>query len=462
MSDNNLPKVSVVGRPNVGKSTLFNRIAGKKIAVVDDEPGVTRDRNYCPSEWNGVRFMLIDTGGLLPGSGEKIDSEIRKQVMVAIDESSLIIFVLDMKAGITGIDQQISKLLRRSGKKVLAVVNKTDSISDMVYASEFYRLGLGDPVPVSSLHGRNIGDFLDLVSEALKELPEVPEEAADEINVAVTGRPNSGKSTLVNRFINSERMIVSDMPGTTRDAVDSVVEFDETVFRFIDTAGMRHKSHVKSKIEYYSNVRTIQAVERADVVVLMLDASRGVENQDLRILQIAVEHGKGILMCLNKWDLIDKETNTLSGILKDLHYKIPDSVRFPAVSISALSGQRCTRVIGMVKEIYTRMRKKLPTGGLDKFSDRIFREYLHPSVSGKNVKFFGIRQVSSAPLIFGVITNYPSLVRESYRRYILNRLYESFDLEGCPAKLRFMVPASGKGRKQNPKPPEEKGQEAAL
>ncbi|MBQ3390665.1 MAG: ribosome biogenesis GTPase Der [Firmicutes bacterium] len=430
------PLVAVVGRPNVGKSTFFNRIIGKRISIVEDTPGVTRDRIYAETEWNGVSFALIDTGGIEPSTADVILSQMREQAQIAMEMSDVILFMVDGKEGMTSADREVANMLYRTGKKVVLVVNKIDTgkATDEIY--DFYELGLGVPYPVSSANMLGLGEVLDEVVEGIKELG-APEEEEESIQVAVIGKPNVGKSSLVNRLLGEERVIVSDIAGTTRDSIDSPFEYNGKKFTLIDTAGIRRRSRVNENIERYSVIRAIAAIERSDVCVLMIDAQEGVTEQDKKIAGLAHEAGKGVIIVVNKWDLIEKETNTMKQFTKDIRNELVYLSYAPVLFISVVTGQRVDKLMDLVINVEEQCSKRVPTGVLNTLiSDAILMNQ-PPSDKGKKLKIYYVSQVGVKPPLFSFKINDRELMHFSYSRYLENRIREGFGFEGTPIKFVF-------------------------
>ena len=430
------PLVAVVGRPNVGKSTFFNRIIGKRISIVEDTPGVTRDRIYAETEWNGVSFALIDTGGIEPSTADVILSQMREQAQIAMEMSDVILFMVDGKEGMTSADREVANMLYRTGKKVVLVVNKIDTgkATDEIY--DFYELGLGVPYPVSSANMLGLGEVLDEVVEGIKELG-APEEEEESIQVAVIGKPNVGKSSLVNRLLGEERVIVSDIAGTTRDSIDSPFEYNGKKFTLIDTAGIRRRSRVNENIERYSVIRAIAAIERSDVCVLMIDAQEGVTEQDKKIAGLAHEAGKGVIIVVNQWDLIEKETNTMKQFTKDIRNELVYLSYAPVLFISVVTGQRVDKLMDLVINVEEQCSKRVPTGVLNTLiSDAILMNQ-PPSDKGKKLKIYYVSQVGVKPPLFSFKINDRELMHFSYSRYLENRIREGFGFEGTPIKFVF-------------------------
>lgn len=427
--------IAIVGRPNVGKSTLFNKIAGKRISIVDDTPGVTRDRIYSKAEWLDREFMLVDTGGIEPDTKDVILSQMREQAQLAIDSADAIIFVVDFKTGMTASDQDVASMLLKSGKPIVLCVNKCDSLgANPPEIYEFYNLGLGDPYPVSAVHGHGTGDLLDAV---FAELPEGDEEEYDDeyIKVAVIGKPNAGKSSLVNKIAGSRRMIVSDIAGTTRDAVDTVVERDGQKFVFIDTAGIRRKSKIEDQVEKYSVLRAYMAVDRADVCVIMIDAEEGFTEQDSKVAGYAHEQGKASVIAINKWDLIDKDGKTMQEFTKKLEVDFSFMSYAPFVFISALTGQRIDKLFEQIKFTAEQNARRITTGKLNDLLSYATARVQPPSDKGKRLKIYYMTQAGTKPPTFVVFCNNTQLFHFSYQRYLENQIREAFGLDGTPIRL---------------------------
>ncbi|MCX7711899.1 MAG: ribosome biogenesis GTPase Der [Clostridia bacterium] len=431
------PIVAIVGRPNVGKSTLFNYIAGKRISIVEDTPGVTRDRIYAEVEWRNRKFTMIDTGGIEPYSEDLIMQQMRRQAEVAIETADVIVFMVDAKDGMTASDREVSTMLRKTNKPVILVVNKVDRVGDPppeVY--EFYNLGLGDMLTISSIHGLGIGDLLD---EVYQHFPEGEQEEYDEdvIKVAVIGKPNAGKSSLINKIIGEERVIVSDIPGTTRDAIDTYVEMEDSKFVFIDTAGIRRKSKIVESIEKYSIIRSWTAVERADVCLIMIDATDGVTEQDTKIAGYAHDQGKASIIIVNKWDLVEKETGTLEEYRKTVHEKLGFMTYAPVIFISAKTGQRVNKIYELIKYVANQAAFRISTGMLNDLVNEATAMVQPPSDKGKRLKIYYMTQAGVKPPTFIIFVNDMELMHYSYQRYIENHLRKSFGFEGTP--IRFML-----------------------
>lgn len=429
------PIVAIVGRPNVGKSTFFNKLCGKRISIVEDTPGVTRDRIYFETEWAGRTLMMIDTGGIEPDNTDVIMSHIKAQAQIAIESADVIIYMCDFRAGVTADDRELAQMLRRSKKPVVLAVNKMDSIgATPPEFYEFYELGLGDPIALSSVHGTGSGDVLEKVCEYIPDSFEEDEDD-DAVKVAVIGRPNAGKSSLVNRILGEDRMIVSDVAGTTRDAIDSKVENEYGKFVFIDTAGIRKSGKIEDKIERYSVLRAQLAVERADVCVIMIDATVGVTAQDERVAGIAHENGKPSVIVINKWDLVVKDGKTLDNMRKDVHAALSYMTYAPVLFISAKTGQRVERIYELVNYVNDQSQMRISTGLLNDVLNDAITRVQPPSDKGKRLKIYYMTQTGIKAPTFVIFVNDAELFHFSYQRYIENKLREVFGFEGTPIKL---------------------------
>ena len=435
------PVVAVVGRPNVGKSTLFNKIIGKRLSIVDDTPGVTRDRIYGEAEWAGRKFMLIDTGGIEPKTDDIILSSMREQANLAIETANVIIFVTDVKSGVTASDQDVAVMLQKSGKPVILCVNKCDGIGEVpLEFYEFYNLGLGEPVAVSSVHGHGTGDLLDRVFEFMPEYS-ADEEEEDIINVAVIGKPNAGKSSLINCLSGQERSIVSDIAGTTRDAIDTFIENKYGKFNFIDTAGLRRKSKVEDNIEKYSVLRAEMAIERSDVCVIMLDGVEGFTEQDSKVAGLALEQGKACIIAVNKWDIVDKDGRTMDAYRKKLMNDFSFMPYAPIIFISAKTGQRIDRLYELIKYVNEQNTMRISTGKLNDILADATARVQPPSDKGKRLKIYYMTQASTRPPTFVCFCNKAELFHFSYQRYLENQIRSTFGLEGTP--VRFVIRERG-------------------
>lgn len=433
--------VAIVGRPNVGKSTLFNKIIGKRMSIVDDTPGVTRDRIYAKGEWLNREFMLVDTGGIEPESKDVILSQMREQAQLAIESADVIIFVADIKTGMTAADQSVAQMLQKSGKPIVLCVNKCDGLGENppeIY--EFYNLGLGDPIAVSSVHGHGTGDLLDAVFENMPDVSE-DEEDDDTIKVAIIGKPNAGKSSLVNKIAGENRVIVSDKAGTTRDAVDTPVTHDGKKYLLIDTAGIRRKSKVSDNVEKYSVLRAYMAVDRADVCVIMIDAAEGFTEQDSKIAGYAHEQGKASVVAINKWDTIEKDGKTMQEFTKKLEVDFSFMSYAPFVFISAKTGQRIDKLFQLIDYTVEQNARRISTGRLNELLSYATARVQPPSDKGKRLKVYYLTQPSVKPPTFVCFCNKKDLFHFSYQRYIENQIREAFGLDGTP--IRFIVRERG-------------------
>ena len=430
------PIVAIVGRPNVGKSTLFNKLIGERRSIVEDTPGVTRDRIYAEAEWNDRRFILIDTGGIEPKSEDTILKQMRLQAEIAVASADVIIFLCDVHAGLLADDRDIAVMLKKSGKPIVVGVNKVDKVGDLPYEFyEFYELGFErDPIAISSLHGTGSGDLLDAVIEECT-FDEEDDDDEGVINVAVIGKPNAGKSSIVNRMCGEERVIVSDIAGTTRDATDTRVENSHGVFNFIDTAGIRRKSKVEDKIEKYSVLRANMAVERADVCLIMIDAKDGVTEQDEKIAGIAHEAGKACIIVINKWDSIEKDNSTVNTYNNEVRTALAYMPYAPIIYVSALTGQRVANIYEMIVDVYNEAHKRITTGMLNDLLNDAMTRVQPPSDKGKRLKIYYMTQTSVAPPTFVIFCNSEELFHFSYRRYLENCLRDTFGFSGTPIRL---------------------------
>lgn len=430
------PIIAIVGRPNVGKSTLFNKIAGKRISIVEDTPGVTRDRIFADGEWCGRNFTLIDTGGIEPYSKDIILEQMRMQAELAIDMADVIIFMTDIRDGLTATDHEVCTMLQKSGKPVVLTVNKADTPGEPpLEFYEFYNLGIGDPIPISSLHKMGVGDVLD---ECVKYFPDESEEAEDDtIKIAIVGKPNAGKSSLVNRILGENRVIVSDIAGTTRDAIDTAYERDGVKYTLIDTAGIRRKVKVTDSLERYSVVRAIGAVERCDACIIMIDAEKGITEQDAKIAGYAHDEGKASIVCVNKWDAIEKDDKSVNRFTQEVRDKLSFMTYAPVLFISALTGQRVDKIFDLITLVTNQNSMRLQTGVLNDVLSEAVMRVQPPSDKGKRLKIYYMTQVSVKPPTFVLFVNDQELAHFSYVRYIENCVREAFNLNATP--LRFIV-----------------------
>ena len=431
-----LPTVAIVGRPNVGKSTFFNRLVGGRPAIVDRQPGVTRDVHLAAAEWAGRRFYVVDTGGIVEGHVSELEDAVRRQALGALESADVIVFMVDGREGLHPLDAHIAGLLRTQKTRTLLVVNKLDNLPDATEHLEFYALGLGEPWPLSAASGKGSGDLLDRIVEGLPEVE--PQDAAGEgLRLAVIGRPNVGKSSFINRVLGSERLVVAEEAGTTRDAVDTPFERNGRRLVFIDTAGLRRKSRVDTGLEYYATVRTLRAIERADVCVLITDADQGVGGQDFRIANLVWDRGCGLVFAVNKWDLVEKDTHTASQMEKALRKRVPFLSAVPIVFISALTGQRVQRAVELAWQVGAERAKRVATHELNRCLQRLTEAVQPPQRRGTPIKFFYATQVRTCPPVFAVWTNYPRDVPDSYVRYLIKGFREAWGFLGTPIQIKL-------------------------
>ncbi len=430
------PLIALVGRPNVGKSTLFNRLVGERAAIVEDLPGTTRDRLYGEYEWRGRRISVVDTGGIIPGMDEDMSESVFEQAQLAIEEADVIVFILDSRAGITPVDADIAEMLRRTRKPLLVVANKADNPKQEHNAVEFHALGLGDPIPLSAARGLNTGDFLDRVNSVLPKGSE-PEEDEETVRVAIIGRPNVGKSSLVNALTGKKRAVVSSVPGTTRDAVDTLVEHKGRGIVLVDTAGIRRRGKITRGIERYSVLRAMRAIDRADVAVLIVDATELLAAQDAHVAGYVQDEAKGMVVAVNKWDLVPKESHTMAQFERLIRNEFKFMPYVPIVFISAKSGQRVENVLDLALQIAEERKKRIPTGVLNDAVRRMLAEHQTPSSRGKILKVFYVTQVAVNPPTFVAWVNNPTLVHFGFRRFLENRLRDKFGFFGTPIRVFF-------------------------
>ncbi len=430
------PIVAVVGRPNVGKSTLFNKLVGSRVSIVEDTPGVTRDRIYAEAEWCGVPFILIDTGGIEPESKEIIPSQMREQAQIAIDTADVILFIVDGRAGLTSADREVGEMLMKTGRHVIIAANKIDTptVPDEYY--DFYELGLGAPIPISAANSLNLGDLLDEIVAEFPKDSRTPEEE-DDIKIAVIGKPNVGKSSLINAIIGENRVIVSEIAGTTRDSIDTPFEHEGQKYLLIDTAGIRKKKKVTDDIERFSVVRAITAIERSDVCIVMIDASEGISEQDKKITGLAHEAGKGVIIAVNKWDLIEKDTYTMSKFEKELRAELTFVPYAPILFISVKTGQRMMKVLSLAKEVADQRSMRIPTGQLNAVIADATLMKQPPSDKGRKLKIYYVSQVGTKPPLFAFKVNSRDLMHFSYARYLENRIRDNFKFTGTSVKFVF-------------------------
>ena len=427
--------VAIVGRPNVGKSTLFNRIVGSKAAIVEDTPGVTRDRIFGEADWSGYHFFLVDTGGFIPGTENKIEKAVKEQAMIAIEEADAILFLCDGRDGITAHDTDIANILRSSNKPVTLVINKCDNEILDGNSYEFHKLGLSEPFPISALSGRNTGDFLD---DIIKNLTKTEPPAEDiRLKIAIVGKPNVGKSSLANALIGKNRSIVTDIAGTTRDAIDSTIKYYSEEIVLIDTAGLRKKSRIRENIEIYSTMRTSRAIDRSDVSVVVLDATLGLEEQDKRIINMVSDARKGIVIAVNKWDIAEKDSKTADDYTKKIHALMKTHEYMPVVYISALTKQRITKVLELAKDIKKRRLIHISTSKLNKLILPELEKTPPPAIRGRDLRINYITQVNTEPPVFAFFCNYPAMIPEAYKRFVERTMRKLFDFEGTPISFVF-------------------------
>jgi GTPase len=428
--------IAIVGRPNVGKSTFFNRVLGRRDAIVEDVPGVTRDRHYGEADWAGKEFSVVDTGGFVPESSDTFEVAIREQVEIAIEEADTIVFVVSIKDGVTPVDQEIGEMLRRVAKRVVLVVNKCDNDKLDQESVLFYELGLGEPHPVSAINGRRVGDVLDVMTEMMPQADDSDEEEGP-LKISLIGRPNVGKSSITNALLGKDRAIVTPIAGTTRDSIDSTVKFYGEEITLIDTAGLRKRKMVNESIELYSIIRTVRAIERSDVVIVVVDATQGLERQDSRIIDEAAEKRKGLIIAVNKWDLVEKDTMTAKRFEDAIHEAMRTFDYIPILFISAVTKQRITKLIELAKEVNAERHKRISTSKLNDVILEAIKNHPPPSVRGHDLRINFIQQPQAAPPVFLCYTNQPDLVPESYTRYLERTIREHFGFMGVPLTLVY-------------------------
>ena len=428
--------VAIVGRPNVGKSTLFNRILGVREAIVHDSPGVTRDRKYAEAEWTGKQFIIIDTGGFVPDSKDVFERAIREQAQIAIEEADVVVFVVDAMAGVAPLDKELADILRKSDKPVYLIANKIDSAKREIHAHEFHELGLGEPIQISALGGRQIGDFLDTVTSTFEQHGE-SEQVESPLRLAVIGKPNVGKSSLVNALLGVNRQVVTDIPGTTRDPIDSLLKYKNEEVILIDTAGLKKQRRVSESIEFYSALRTLKSIDRSDVAIILLDAQRGIDHQDLHIIESALERNRAAVIAVNKWDLVEKDTNTSKKFETFINAKLVLYDYLPVAFVSALTRQRIFKLIDLAQEVHREQRKRVGTSELNDTMLPVIENNPPKSSSPKEIKIKFITQVKTRPPVFAMFCNEPKLVQESYKRFLMHQLRDHFGFRGVPLRLTF-------------------------
>ncbi|MBP7462636.1 MAG: ribosome biogenesis GTPase Der [Candidatus Delongbacteria bacterium] len=430
-----LARVAIIGRPNVGKSSLFNRLIGRKKSIVDDQPGVTRDRVTGVVNWDGWIFQLIDTGGLMRQPESDLELAVRAQIEVASMEADLILFLADFKVGVTTEDMEISRWLKQTQKPVIPVVNKVDALDHAALTGEFYKLGLGDPIHVSAVRGLFINELLDHIVDHIKPLQEDQYTEEDAIPVAILGKPNVGKSSLINRLIGKEISVVSNIPGTTRDAIDSILHYKNQSIRLIDTAGLRKKSRIKDSIEFYATLRSQRHIDLCEVAILMIDANQGITAQDIDILTMIREAKKGMILVINKWDVLsEKDHKSFDQMVKNLKERYTVLKYFPIISISALVGLRVFKILDHILDVHTNYHRTIATSFLNRMLEEITKKYPPPAFRGKEIRFFYITQIESAPPHFIIFSNHPDHLRDNYLRYLETELYQRLKLDGIHFK----------------------------
>lgn len=432
------PIVAIIGRPNTGKSTLFNRLLRRRQAIVDKQEGITRDRLYGDVEWSGDSFSLIDTGGYIPDDVNVMDAAVRHQAELAMEEAHLILLMVDGREGINAIDEDLAQLVRRSNKPHLLVINKIDTEAQESMLNEFYSLGIKIMISISAINGRNTGDMLDLIVQKLKGIKiSVKSKGSYAIRIAIVGMPNVGKSSVVNALLNQEKLIVTEIPGTTRDAIDTTIKYHQRTFVLVDTAGLRKKAKVRDNIEYYSMVRTFNAIDDAHLVLVILDGVKGFGRQDQQIVRRVLDNGKGMILVVNKWDLVEKDEKTQEEYKKAIRRQFKAINDYPILFISAKTRQRVTKLLPESETVFTRWKRTIPTNVLNNVLRKTVERYHPPALQGKNIKIKYITQIGTAPPRFTFFTNYPNLIKDSYKNYLENQLRAHFDLNGVPIKITF-------------------------
>ena len=435
-----LPVVAVVGRPNVGKSTFFNRVIGRRQAIVDDRPGVTRDRNFARADWAGHSFFIVDTGGVIEGSDEPLDRAVREQALVAVTEADVIVFLVDGREGVHPLDEKLMEILRKSGPPVMLVVNKLDNLPDEQAHHDFWRLGMGEPFPVSSISGKGSGDLLDAIVAILPEVSEEQEEGT--IKVAVVGKPNVGKSSFVNCMFGEERVVVSEVAGTTRDPVDSLLRYHGQPMLFVDTAGLRRQSKISDSLEYYSALRTARVVRDADVCVVLVDSTEPLHVQDIRVMEQAFEAGAGVVLVANKWDLVEKDHMTAPNFEKRIRERAPFLKWVPIVFSSALTGHRVRKTLDMILDVQEQRMRRLSTSEVNRTLEKAVRKQPPPHSRGREIKLKYVTQADVAPPTFVIFSNFPKAVPDHYIRYIHNFFRNEWGFVGAPIRIFFRTSKS--------------------
>jgi GTP-binding protein len=431
------PIVAIVGRPNVGKSTLFNRLAQKRKSIVHAQAGITRDRVYESVVWAGRRFLLVDTGGFIPESADQIDRAIRIQVKLAVEEANLVIFMVDASEPMTSLDREVAGMIRQSNKEYLVVANKCDNDNREMLGLEFTELGLGEVFPISALNGRNIGDLLDKIQAKIPTRIADNEEPADHLRLAIVGMPNAGKSSILNVLVGAEKAIVTDIPGTTRDAIDTEIKYYNEPVTLIDTAGMRKRRNIKDDVEYYSSLRAYRAIERCNVALVVVDAEKGFNRQDAEIVRQVLDLKKGLVLAINKWDLVQRETNTQINYERDINEKFRELEHYPKIFISAKTHQRVHTILETAREVYQNRKRRIATNELNTFMQAIIERTPPPATLGKFIKIKYITQVKTEPPVFVFFCNEPRLIKEEYRRFLENQLRGQFGFSGVPVIISF-------------------------
>ncbi len=431
------PIVAIVGRPNVGKSTLFNRLAQKRKSIVHAQAGITRDRVYESVVWAGRRFLLVDTGGFIPESADQIDRAIRIQVKLAVEEANLVIFMVDASEPMTSLDREVAGMIRQSNKEYLIVANKCDNDNREMLGLEFTELGLGEVFPISALNGRNIGDLLDKIQAKIPTRIADNEEPADHLRLAIVGMPNAGKSSILNVLVGAEKAIVTDIPGTTRDAIDTEIKYYNEPVTLIDTAGMRKRRNIKDDVEYYSSLRAYRAIERCNVALVVVDAEKGFNRQDAEIVRQVLDLKKGLVLAINKWDLVQRETNTQINYERDINEKFRELEHYPKIFISAKTHQRVHTILETAREVYQNRKRRIATNELNTFMQAIIERTPPPATLGKFIKIKYITQVKTEPPVFVFFCNEPRLIKEEYRRFLENQLRGQFGFSGVPVIISF-------------------------